>query len=107
MPPWFKTRLRCSRRWAAAGEAKASPFDKLGIRANQIRDARITTGASGRPDFWPADRRPRLEAWAHSFADRGLHWSQTMLPPASVFHSAGPRSRPAFLFWQPHSDLPE
>jgi nucleoside-diphosphate-sugar epimerase len=46
----------------------------------------ITTRGSGRADFWSEDRRLRLGAWVHSFADRGLHWSQTTSPPASVFH---------------------
>jgi hypothetical protein len=46
----------------------------------------ITTQGSGRADFWSADRRLRLGPRVRSFAGRGLHWSQTRSPPASVFH---------------------
>lgn len=45
-----------------------------------------TIRGRGQVVFWPADRRQRLGAWAHSFADRGLHWSQTVSLPVSVFH---------------------
>ena len=33
-----------------------------------------------------ADRRPRPGPWVQSFAGRGIHWSRTTSPPASVSH---------------------
>src|SRR5580698_4707073 len=44
-----------------------------------------STDATTSSGSWPADRRRRLGSWVRPFADRGLHWSQTMSPPASEF----------------------
>ena len=67
-------------RTPSLAEAKDFYVGKLDFRE------RIMTRGSERAAFWRADRRQRLGAWVRSFAGRGLHWSQTMSPPASVFH---------------------
>jgi hypothetical protein len=72
-------------RGVSFAELGVPEITKLIMEAAQRGYQRLATiRGCGQADSWRADRRPRLGAWVRSFADKGLHWLQIALPPASI-----------------------